>query len=104
MVTECFQVLKPSDKCGVTIWVTVGWTPDVREALATITSAPPFTEDEIFMGSFGDGKPWCRAECVKQKLEDHGFTDVKVDVVPTLPPLTMRQPLSARLVYIQVLE
>jgi hypothetical protein len=82
MVTECFRVLKPGGKCGVTTWVTAGWTPDVREALATITGAPPFPEDEIFMGSVGDGKPWYRAEYVQQKLEDHGFKDVKVDVVP----------------------
>ena len=79
---ECFRILKPGGACGLTTWVTAGWTPDVREALATLTGAPPFPEDEVFLRSVGDGKPWHHPEYVKRKLEDHGFEDIKVEVVP----------------------
>ncbi|KIM84591.1 hypothetical protein PILCRDRAFT_818173 [Piloderma croceum F 1598] len=73
VLNKCFRVLKPGGKYGVTTWTTAGWTPDVQEAFVTITGAPLFSEDEIFMGFFGDGKPWYRAEYVKRKLEDRGW-------------------------------
>jgi hypothetical protein len=86
-VTECFRILKPGGACGITTWDTIGWIPDVRLALATISGAPPLPDDETIMGSMGDHKPWHQAGYVKQKLEDHGFGDVKVEVVPNASPI-----------------
>jgi len=79
--TECFRILKPGGVCGISTWDTLGWTPHVRGAIATITGAPPFPDDETFLRSMSDGKPWHRAEYVEQKLGDHGFQGIKVEIM-----------------------
>jgi len=89
-LNECFRILKSGGSCGLTTWHTAGWIPDVRESLATITGPPSLPDDIALLSSVGDGKPWYRAEYVKQKLEDHGFQDVKVEIVPmSFPEDTM---------------
>jgi hypothetical protein len=82
-MTECFRILESGGVCGISTWGTVGWMPDVREAFATITGAPPFPDHKTLQSSLGDGGQWYRSEYVKQKLADHGFEGIKVEVVPS---------------------
>lgn len=53
----------------------------VREAVATIPA-----DHETYITSPCDGKPWHHAAYVKQKLEDHGFQGIEVNVVPNSTP------------------
>jgi hypothetical protein len=78
---ECFRILKSGGRCGISTWDTIGWLPSVRDAIATIPGAPSFPDDETFLTSMGDGKPWNRAEYVKENLQALGFEDIKVEVM-----------------------
>jgi hypothetical protein len=56
--------------------------PDVCKAVATVTGAPPFPDHQTLLRSMGDGKPWYHAQYLKQKLQDHGFEDIKAEIMP----------------------
>jgi len=68
--------------CALSTWETIGWVPDVRAALATITGAPPFPDAETFRGTMGKGQ-WHLPEFVEQQLATHGFEEIEVEVVPS---------------------
>jgi hypothetical protein len=81
-----FRILKTGGVCGTTAWDSVGWVTYIREAVHHPWRSP-FPDHETYITSFGDGKPWHHAAYVKQKLEDHGFQGIEVNVVPNFTPI-----------------
>lgn len=60
---------------------------DIRAAVATIPGAPPFPEHDDFMKTMNRGALWHRPSYVEQQLAAHGFEDVKVEVMTSLPSI-----------------
>jgi hypothetical protein len=78
---ECFRILKSGGACALSTWETRGWVEDARAAIATIPGAPPFPDTETFVNAVDNGS-WNRPDFVREQLANHGFEDIKVEVVP----------------------
>jgi len=86
-LTEISRILRPGGICAFSTWKATGYMPDIRAAVATIPGAPPFPKHDDFMTIMNRGALWHHPSYVEQQLAAHGFKDVKVEVMTSLPSI-----------------
>jgi len=84
IVSEIFRILRPGGVCALSTWQASGWLSDIPLALATIPGTPPFPDPDTLSMALSHGARWHNTSYVEQQLAEHGFKDVKVEVLTSL--------------------
>lgn len=85
---EAFRSLQPGGTFGASIWETIGWAPDVREAFKS-EGLPAGPENQQLLTMFTKD-PYYDPKFVKGVLEKVGFVDIDVKVVPKTIPMEVK--------------
>ncbi|KAK1565970.1 S-adenosyl-L-methionine-dependent methyltransferase [Colletotrichum navitas] len=82
---ECYRVTKPGGTLATSTWVTEGWIPDTRDAVASLClpGQPPVSwpQSSIELTSLWGPGAWESPTFVKSMFTAAGFVDVEVNVV-----------------------
>ncbi|KIW13852.1 hypothetical protein PV08_06632 [Exophiala spinifera] len=79
---ECSRLLKPGGTLAMNSWQSVGWTSDIRDALATDPMLPPVPSDAELLKSISSDGNWDDRAWIADFLPRNGFVDVKVTPIP----------------------
>lgn len=82
---ECYRVTKPGGTVATSTWVTEGWIPDTRDAVAGLAlpgqQPVAWPQSSIELTSLWGPGAWESPSFVKSMFKAAGFVDVEVDVV-----------------------
>ncbi|KAK1672176.1 S-adenosyl-L-methionine-dependent methyltransferase [Colletotrichum godetiae] len=93
-LNECYRVTKPGGTVATSTWVTEGWIPDTRDAVASLTLPGPnqqpvsWPQSSIELTSLWGPGAWESPSFVKSMFTAAGFVDVEVDVVTKWVPFS----------------
>ncbi|OHE95108.1 hypothetical protein CORC01_09632 [Colletotrichum orchidophilum] len=91
-LSECFRVTKPGGTVATSTWVTEGWIPDTRDAVAHLAlpgqQPVSWPQSSIELTSAWGPGAWESPSFVKSMFTAAGFVDVEVDVVTKWVPFS----------------
>ncbi|KAL8712495.1 MAG: hypothetical protein Q9220_003343 [cf. Caloplaca sp. 1 TL-2023] len=85
-LNECLRILHPGGTCAFTTWAHTAWVADLRSAISTLPSPPPFPSDLTLYRSWGDGGDWHIPSWIHTHLStttayNNQFTDIRIETV-----------------------
>ncbi|GKT48700.1 glandicoline B O-methyltransferase roqN [Colletotrichum spaethianum] len=82
---ECYRVTKPGGTLATSTWITEGWVPDTRDAVAhlALPGEPPvaWPQSSIELTSLWGPGSWESPSFGKSMFRAAGFVDVETEVV-----------------------
>ncbi|KAK2051618.1 S-adenosyl-L-methionine-dependent methyltransferase [Colletotrichum caudatum] len=89
---ECYRVIKPGGTLATSTWVTEGWVPDTRDAVASLglPGQPPVSwpQSSMELTSLWGPGAWHSPTFLKSMFRAAGFVDIKVEIVTNCVPFS----------------
>ncbi|KAK2043976.1 HET-domain-containing protein [Colletotrichum somersetense] len=92
IMVQCYRVIKPGGTLATSTWVTEGWVPNIRDAVASLglPGQPPVSwpQSSMELTSLWGPGAWHSPTFVKSMFTAAGFVDVEVEIVTKWVPFS----------------
>lgn len=75
--------LKADGIFAFTVWQRLEWIEVLRKAIRSISEAPALPDSETCLLNFSNFHAWHDPTWMRAKLEEHNFTDIEIEELPT---------------------